>query len=91
VRERVLRDRAAGLSWQAIADGLVRDRVPNPARGGVSWTVRAVRKLAARPGPEFRSTKEQALAAELRECERLRAEDRIEHERQLAEEKARRR
>lgn len=41
VATRILHERAAGATWQAIADGLNRDEVPT-VRGGACWRVSSV-------------------------------------------------
>lgn len=59
--ERITGERAAGMTWQAIADGLNRDGVPT-LRGGSSWRVSSVQTVAyKRKGKTERQTKPAVL------------------------------
>jgi hypothetical protein len=46
VIKRVKRERAAGRTFQAILDGLIRDGVP--ARGAKGWHLTSVQRIARR-------------------------------------------
>lgn len=54
VAERIARLRAAGSTWQAIADGLNADGVPT-VRGGSAWRVSAVQSAAGYVRPAARA------------------------------------
>lgn len=54
VAERIARLRAAGSTWQAIADGLNADGVPT-VRGGSAWRVSAVQSAAGYVRPASRA------------------------------------
>lgn len=54
IAARIARERAAGRTWQAIADGLNADGVPT-VRGGAAWRVSAVQAAGGYRRPTARS------------------------------------